>query len=177
MLVRMFRARSDRKRIVTASVVAVVLGLLGSRLLVPSSPLGSALSRISYDGYYAWFGFGPEEPLAEGPVMVVYLDLDSFRAQGLPAAQPWPRQSHAQLLRRLTDAGARAVVFDILFDTAEPDSLADREFADAIPAAAPTNCRRSRFVFGVIVRSSPRISANGCPVVSLEPRAKQGGRG
>lgn len=119
-------------RIVTASAVAVLLGLLGSRLLVPASPLGSALSRLSYDGYYAWLGIGQGALAAEGAVVVVYLDLDSFRARGLPATQPWPRQLHGQLLRRLTAAGARAVVFDILFDAAEPESPADREFTRAL---------------------------------------------
>ncbi len=64
--------------------------------------------------------------------MVVYLDLNSFKVRGLDPSQPWPRALHAQLLQRLTDAGARAVVFDIIFSEPGPDAAADQAFAQAI---------------------------------------------
>ncbi len=41
---------------------------------------------------------------------------------------------HAKLLHRLTAAGAKAVVFDIIFDEAGADAAADREFTEALRA-------------------------------------------
>ena len=46
--------------------------------------------------------------------------------------RPWPRELHAKLLRRLTAAGAKAVVFDIVFSRAGPDPDSDDALAEAI---------------------------------------------
>lgn len=50
------------------------------------------------------------------PVRIVDLDDESLARLG---QWPWPRTQVAQLVRRLADAGAAAIVFDIVF--AEPD--------------------------------------------------------
>lgn len=61
-------------------------------------------------------------------------------ALGSPRLQPWPRCVHARLVDALTAAGARAVVFDVVFrpprfrSDAERVALEalDRDFADAL---------------------------------------------
>lgn len=69
----------------------------------------------------------------ETPVTVVAIDEASLRIEG---QWPWPRATMAELARRLLDAGAAAVGFDVLF--AEPDRMqsaqrdGDVEFAAAI---------------------------------------------
>ena len=51
---------------------------------------------------------------------------------------PWPREFHARLVRYLTECGARAIVFDIIFSEADYDraqvsgEYSDDEFASAI---------------------------------------------
>jgi adenylate cyclase len=66
-------------------------------------------------------------------IAIVAIDEDSIKALG---RWPWPRSLHADLLNYLTKAGARSVLFDVLFT--EPDtgnSRADRSFGKAIAAA------------------------------------------
>ena len=55
----------------------------------------------------------------------VYLDLPTFRQANQDPIRPLPRELHANLVRRLTEAGARAVVFDIIFGQAGPNPEAD----------------------------------------------------
>jgi CHASE2 domain-containing sensor protein len=68
-------------------------------------------------------------------VVIVYLDEMSHRVMEQPLNAPWDRTKHAELLRRLTDGGAKCVVFDILFT--DPDKEVperDSKFRDAIRA-------------------------------------------
>ncbi len=127
----MRRRRPDRARIVAAAVLAAVGGLLGVSLLDQLSPWGGALSRASYESYFAWFNLGASLP-AESPVVIAYLDLESYRSRGLDPAQPWPRELHAQLVRRLKASGARAVIFDVVFDRAGTNAAADHAFRNAL---------------------------------------------
>jgi len=114
-----------------ALALAVIVGLLGLALRAPDGPLGDGLVRGSYDSLHILIG-GRTDALADSPVVIVYLDLNSFRAQGMNPLQPWPRTLHAQLLRKLKTAGALAVVFDIIFSDVGLDASADRDLAEAI---------------------------------------------
>jgi diguanylate cyclase (GGDEF)-like protein len=63
-------------------------------------------------------------------VVVVAIDDASLHDLG---QWPWSRRVHGQLLGRLTDMGAKAVAFDILFAEAQTtDSQADSLFAESI---------------------------------------------
>lgn len=53
---------------------------------------------------------------ASDDVVIVAIDERSLEALG---RWPWPRELHARLVEQLTLAGARAIVFDVLFP--EPD--------------------------------------------------------
>ncbi len=62
-------------------------------------------------------------------LLIVGIDEQSF--QDLKKAWPWPRSYHAEIIRQLKAAGARLIVFDVLF--AEPSNAEDDQiFAEAI---------------------------------------------
>lgn len=122
---------NHRSRLLAALALAGLVALLGLTLHAPDGPLGDGLVRASYDSLHALHG-PHTTALAASPVVIVYLDLNSFAAKQLDPAHPWPRALHAQLLPQLQAAGARAVVFDIIFSDAGPDADADRALADGI---------------------------------------------
>jgi adenylate cyclase len=65
--------------------------------------------------------------------LVVYLDDESHEKLNQPRNVPWDRRLHARLIERLTEAGARAVVFDIVFsDPDVRDPGADGQLAAAM---------------------------------------------
>jgi len=100
-------------------------------LLSPVSRVGTSLVRTSYDRSQTLLS---ATSFSNAPVVIVYLDLDSYLREKQNPAEPWNRTLHAKLLRRLTAAGAKAVVFDIIFGETDGDSSADQEFSEALHA-------------------------------------------
>ena len=124
----MFRQITQKyPRLLPAAIIAGLLLLLSTWLLAFNSRLVTA----SYDLSQA--ALAPVD-LSNAPIAIVYLDFDSFLREKQNPAQPWSRSLHAQLLNRLTAAGARAVVFDIIFDGPGEDAGADQDFIQAIRA-------------------------------------------
>ncbi len=83
-----------------ALAVALAGGLLASRLTDPLDALiHDAIVRATPHA-------------VDSQILVVGIDDASIRALG---RWPWSRARHAQLIDRLTDAGARAVGYDVLF--------------------------------------------------------------
>ena len=76
-------------------------------------PVMVADQRLRVFDYYQELKPREYEPL---PVRIVDLDDESFARHG---QWPWPRIILAQMLDRLSDAGAATIVFDIVFS--EPD--------------------------------------------------------
>lgn len=72
------------------------------------------------------------EALSPKEVVIVYIDLQSHLELKQDPLKSWDRSLHARLVRRLTQAGARAVVFDVIFSKAGGDSAIDQGFAEAI---------------------------------------------
>ena len=100
-------------------------------MLRPGSFPGTTFVRWSYD--LSHFLSEPwQKPLEDSAVVLVYLDLESYLGEHQNPAAPWDRQLHARLLDRLTDAGAKAIVFDILFSNPGPDPEADALLRAAI---------------------------------------------
>ncbi len=88
-------------------------------------------------------------------IVIVTADEESFKVLG---RWPWPRSTHAKLIDILNNAGAKAIVFDILFS--EPDKEhpeADRALAEA--------ARRS----GKVVFCSMYQMEHGMPVNPIMP--------
>jgi len=67
------------------------------------------------------------------PVRVIDIDEASLREFG---QWPWPRDRIAALVDRLSDLGAAAIAFDILF--AEPDRLSPRNVLRDVPGIDPS---------------------------------------
>ncbi|MBL9175898.1 MAG: CHASE2 domain-containing protein [Verrucomicrobiales bacterium] len=145
-----------------AGVTAALLALVGMLLLRSGTRPDPWAVRASYDALYA-FATAPaavEEPNL--PVLLVYLDRDSYLREGQNPDASWSRSLHARLLGRLTAAGARAVVFDVVFDGPGADPAADREFARAIRA-------NGRVVLAAELNGWQRQAGEAVEVTSLSP--------
>ena len=98
----------------------------GALVLVLAVGWHGALRNALLDLRFAW---GSRQPT--GDIVVVAIDARSIEDVGV---WPWPRRLHAELLRRLTAAGVRDVVFDVDFSTPS-DPASDREFVNALAEA------------------------------------------
>ena len=106
-------------------IVAAFLG--GVVLLRVADPFPvQALRLLAFDLYQR---MAPAEALPEQPVVVVDIDEASLKAIG---QWPWPRTVMADLTRKLSEAGAASVAFDVLFS--EPDQSSPEEVVRRLPA-------------------------------------------
>lgn len=109
---------------------AVGLGLLVAVVVAVSSilPFGQALENQTLDLYYRL------RPSIPPPVDLLVVAIDEPSFQELKQPWPWPRRLHAKLVERLAAAGARLIVFDIIFADAtnpEDDELLAQAFKEA----------------------------------------------
>ncbi len=80
--------------------VAVLLALLSIWLRSDSSPPGERLVHASYDWSHTLTS--PWTPsLDDSPVVLVYLDFESYQAERQHVGAPWDRRLHARLINRL----------------------------------------------------------------------------
>jgi EAL domain-containing protein (putative c-di-GMP-specific phosphodiesterase class I)/CHASE2 domain-containing sensor protein len=82
---------------------------------------------------------------ASGDIVLVKIDNESLHEVG---GWPWPRRYHAELVDRLTSAGASRIFFDITFPGAT-NPRDDQRFADALE-------RSGRVVLAARARGGPR---------------------
>jgi adenylate cyclase len=103
--------------------IALVL-LLDLVLLRIWDPLPIEAMRLrAFDLYQL---LQPRVP-AQKPVVIVDIDEDSLKALG---QWPWPRTLVADMVTRLTKAGAAAIAFDVVF--AEPDRTSPQQAAESL---------------------------------------------
>ena len=109
--------RSERgTRIAAAIVGALLTTLVGYFALLR---LGATLVSASYDMPFVLHRAGSADS-----VRIVYLDqLDQ---------EMLDRRPQARLLDKLGEAGAKAVIYDIIFDLPSADPQVDKDFADSI---------------------------------------------
>lgn len=107
---------------------AVLVAALGLGLFYSS--LGLPLQRFSYD-----FPFELRSVAAPQDAVIVAIDEASYKALNQLYRKTWNRGLHARLLNRLKEAGAKAVVFDIIFSDPDPDAPeGDKQLEEAIRA-------------------------------------------
>jgi adenylate cyclase len=115
-------------------VAAVVLALsLRYRLPLTASFLDKTELRL-VDARFGIRGPAPQDEIerAASRVAIVAMDDNATRTLGYPI----PRRSHAALIRQLQKAGARAIIFDVIFaDPSQRDPGGDALFANAMRAA------------------------------------------
>lgn len=75
---------------------------------------------------------GPMPPPDD--IVIVAIDESSIREFAPAFDWPWPRRVHGELIRQLDAAGARAIVFDVVFDLPSPPED-DAALASAIRAS------------------------------------------
>lgn len=106
------------------------LGLLCAGLLVVLSllPFGQFLENQTLDLFYRL------RPVAPPPADLLIVAIDEPSFQELRRPWPWPRRLHADLVNRLKAAGARLIIFDVLFadaGKAEDDKSLAKAFREA----------------------------------------------
>jgi CHASE2 domain-containing sensor protein/signal transduction histidine kinase len=114
--------RSARRRLLSWLVVAALTSLALAALT--ASPLTTRLDNILYDRLQR----ASARPV-DSSILIVGVDERSLRALG---AWPWSRARHAAMIDRLTQAGAKAIVYDVLFSQPGPDPADDEVLASAI---------------------------------------------
>jgi adenylate cyclase len=112
-------------------IVLVAAILIGATALRFADPFFvQALRLIAFDSYQR---IEPVTYDPEMPVRVVDVDEESLARIG---QWPWPRTTMADLTNRLTEQGAGAVAFDVMF--AEPDQTSPEQ---AVKRLAPEEAR------------------------------------
>lgn len=102
--------------VLLTAIVVISLALTGA---------SSRLDNLIYDSAIRWTSAPPDADIA-----VIAIDEPSVQSIG---RWPWPRPVHADLVDRLSQAGARAVTLDILL-TEAGDPAKDQRLADAVIA-------------------------------------------
>ena len=109
--------RTERLLRLATGFVGVVLAVLAGYLA--QFRLGGEVRTVSYDIPFAMHGSGGFQD-----VRIVY--IDEFDGSFVN------RSAQSKLLDHLNEAGARAVVYDLIFDLPSQDPAIDREFAAAM---------------------------------------------
>ncbi|HXG48819.1 MAG TPA: adenylate/guanylate cyclase domain-containing protein [Methylomirabilota bacterium] len=92
-----------------------------------ATPLGDPLVRWSYD-----LPFLARPTIQPREAVMIYMDDESHDVLGQPYNVPWDRTLHARLVERLTEAGARVIAFDVLFNDPDPRPERDLALSNAI---------------------------------------------
>ena len=121
------RLRDARRFIRPLTVVAGSLLAIAAGLACLNYSFAEALTRTSYDLPFVW-----RANLDTHEIVLVYLDEESAARLHQPIDDIWNRTLHVPLLERLTNDGARLVLYDIIFDTASADASRDAAFAAAL---------------------------------------------
>jgi CHASE2 domain-containing sensor protein len=108
-----------------ATVLGVGLLVFGGGKTPGDSP--EPLERWSYDLPYL---LRPQVDITN--VALIYMDDASHTLLNQDYNKSWDRTNHAQLVRLLTQFGAKAIAFDVFLGDAGPDPGADAALAEAI---------------------------------------------
>lgn len=100
------------------AVLAVAVGSAAVSLALAMPFVADSPVHTVDRAFYDWFfRLRPPEPQQDGPVAIVAIDARSLVEvdEAIRFGWPWPRDGWPMMARYLQDAGARAVVFDLLF--------------------------------------------------------------
>jgi adenylate cyclase len=112
--------------------------LLASLVFFAQPALLQSLRHFAFDAYQR---AAPAQPFPDSPVRVVAIDEAALAQLG---QWPWPRSTMAELTQKLGDAGAAAIVFDVMFS--EPDRTSPEQMLVWLPP------ERSRTLRQIIAR-------------------------
>ena len=116
-----------------AQQIGVVIGLAIETALAVLRASDPQLLRLARDLTFDQYQRLVPRSFENQPVRVVDIDEASLREFG---QWPWPRNRIAALVDRLSDMGAAAIAFDVLF--AEPDRLSPRNVVRDVTGVDPS---------------------------------------
>ncbi len=123
----------DRLRAVAERLGPALAGFAALALVMLLLALDPApVQRLQMQVFDVYQRAAPWEGANEAPAIVVDVDEMSIELLG---QWPWPRTDLARLTRRLGEAGAEVVAYDIVFSEADrtsPEALAERYAGEAI---------------------------------------------
>ena len=108
-------------------LIGALLGLVATllHLGVMLTPFGDRLELKSFD---LWTLIrGSQTPPED--VVIIAMNEASYQNLNIPMNQAWPRAKHGELLDKLAKAGAKKVIFDVLFLDAGADKKVDQTLA------------------------------------------------
>lgn len=103
---------------------------MGLGLALHHFRIGQTLVYWSYD-----LPFVLRPTVQPKEVVLVYMDDEAHDRLGQSRLAAWDRSLHARLVDRLTAAGARAIVFDVVFSDPGPVPAHDQQLARALKAS------------------------------------------
>jgi adenylate cyclase len=131
-----------------AGVLAAVFGGIlaaGVGIFLHTFPAGTGLKNSSYELPIVARG---EQAVDEA--VIVNLDEQSFINLGQSQTAPLDRALHARLIQRLSAAGAKAIVFDIVFSDPNPGNpAADEALAKSIKESGRVILAADRIRIGI----------------------------
>ncbi|MCI0747124.1 MAG: adenylate/guanylate cyclase domain-containing protein, partial [Verrucomicrobia subdivision 3 bacterium] len=141
------------------TLIAAVIGALlagGSGIFLYEFNIGQGLIHNSYATQIVGRG-----DIGATEAVVVFIDELSYKELDQPLNAAWDRRLHARLIDRLTAAGAKAIVFDVVFTDPNTNNPAvDQELARAMEASG-------RVVLGIDVVWIGAKSKMGMPPFDL----------
>ncbi|PLX36067.1 MAG: adenylate/guanylate cyclase domain-containing protein [Hyphomicrobiales bacterium] len=108
-----------------AFAAAALIAFLAVGLKVTQPEVVRGIANDVFDGYQR---LSPRQWSPDAPVRIVDIDEESLSRLG---QWPWPRTQVAELVERLTAAGAAAIAFDFVFS--EPDRSSPEEILATLP--------------------------------------------
>src|SRR4051812_35078802 len=139
----MFRSR---RVLPTLLGLLLVLGLIALRIADPY-PL-----QVARDVAFDTFQRIKPRTGPEGPVRVVDIDEASLAKMG---QWPWPRSELATLTDRLTQLGAAAIGYDVLFP--EPDRMSPSALAALVPGVEASKFPDNDTLFAASLQHSRAV--------------------
>lgn len=115
--------RKLKRRRASAVLPSFAALLVVALLQLVGVPQLDRLGLLLFDGYQR----AAPRPYEDAPVRIVDIDDESIRRLG---QWPWPRTDIADLTRRLSDAGAASIAYDIVFS--EPDRTSPARIAASL---------------------------------------------
>lgn len=123
-------AELSRENVRAGALWGLFVAIFGAFLLVfPRAFLGQFLKQKSFDLPLIVRDYVFDQQIKITNVVIAYMDEDSHEQLGQPYLAGWNRAIHAAFLRRMHAEGAKAVVFDIVFND---EREGDEEFAAAL---------------------------------------------
>lgn len=121
----MAKNKSNRKKLISVLLIAIA-AFISSFILMLFKPI--QILELKYnDQLFEWRG---QLDVNDSPIVLVAISQEAD--EEIPQKYPWPTSIHAKLVENLNRAGARAIVFDVIFDNPDPDAKNDTLFAETL---------------------------------------------